>query len=177
MTVEELIKFINASSQHKALYHFTDETNFPSNSEHGLLAKEQLRARGIWPPPATGGNELSWQLDQLRGIDPYVSLCMTRNHGMKFLAHQDGRLPNPRYLAIKPEVLRIPGTRIALGVANANNVEILPVEDAVDRLDVKVIYSRTDWKDPAINVRLRAAEKFEVLIPNSVPREYIIGRY
>jgi hypothetical protein len=102
---------------------------------------------------------------------------MTRNHGMKFLAHQAGRLPNPRYLAIQPEVLEIPGTRIALGVANANDVELLSVADAIDRLDVEVLYTRTDWKDPAINLRLRAAEKFEVLIPAAVPRALITGYY
>lgn len=177
MTVEELIKFIQSSTQHRTLYHFTDEANFQSIREHGILSKEQLRLRGLWPPPAAGGNQLSWQLDQDRGIDPYVSLCMTRNHGMRFLAHQDGRLPNPRYLAIKSEVLRIPGTRIALGVANSNGVEILQVAEAVDRMDVEVLYSRTDWKDPAINLRLRAAEKFEVLIPDAVPCELIVGYY
>ena len=177
MTVRELINFIRESTQHKTLYHFTDEANFPSIVEHGLLSKAQLRARGLWPPAATGGNELSWQLDQLRGIDPSVSLCMTRNHGMKFLAHQAGRLPNPRYLAIQPEVLEIPGTRIALGVANANDVEILPVADAIGRLDVEVLYTRTNWKDAAVYQRLRAAEKFEVLIPNAVPRELITGYF
>ena len=177
MTVEEFIQVINASSQHKTLYHFTDEANFPSVHEHGLLSKSQLRSRGLWPPLAMGGNELSQQLDQFRGIDPYVSLCMTRNHGMKFLAQQSGRLPNPRYLAIKPEVLHIPGVRIALGVANANDVEILPVADAVGRLDVEVLYARTNWRDPVINLRLRAAEKFEILIPDAVPGELIVGVY
>ncbi len=177
MTIGEFIQFIKKSTQHTTLYHFTDEANLPSIAQHGILSKHQLRERGLWPPAATGGNELSWQLDQHRGIDPCVSLCMTRNHGMKFLAHQAGRLPNPRYLAIQPEVLEIPGTRIALGVANANNVEILPVADAIDRLDVEVLYTRTDWKDPAINLRLRAAEKFEVLIPDAVPRGLITGYY
>jgi hypothetical protein len=177
MTVQELVNFIKASTHHNSLYHFTDEANFPSQKEHGLLSKEQLRTRGMWPPPATGGNALSQQLDLQRGIDPYVSLCMTRNHGMKYLANQAGRLPNPRYLAIKPEVLQIPGTRIAFGIANANNVDILPIEDAVDRLDVEVIYTRTDWGDAAVQARLRAAEKFEVLVPTVVPRDMITGYY
>ena len=177
MTIEELVQFIEASTQHKAIYHFTDEANFSSIAEHGILSKEQLRTRGLWPPPATGGNELSWQLDQRRGIDSYVSLCLTRNHGMKYVAHQDGRLPNPRYMVIQPEVLQVPGAKIALGIANANDVEILTLAGAVDRLDVEVLYTRTDWKDPAINLRLRAAEKFEVLIPDSVPRELILGYY
>jgi hypothetical protein len=177
MTVDELIQLINASTQHRTLYHFTDEANFQSIRQQGLLSKERLRARNLWPPPATGGNELSRELDQQRGIDPYVSLCMTRNHPMEFSARQDGRLPNPRYLAIKPEVLQIPGTRIALGIANANDVEILPVADAVDRLDVEVLYTRTNWSDPAMNLRLRVAEKFEALVPNEVARELIIGYF
>ncbi len=177
MTVEELIQIIGASTQHKTLYHFTDESNFPSISLHGLLSKEQLREKNLWPPLAVGGNELSWRLDTERGIDPYVSLCMTRNHGMKFRAHQDGRLPNPRYLAIKPDVLLVPGAKIALGVANANDVEILPIAEGADRLDVEVLYSRTNWSDPAVNARLRAAERFEVLIPKAVSRDFILGYF
>lgn len=177
MTLQEFLRIIGTSTQHKTLYHFTDEANFPSITQNGILSKEQLRSRGLWPPAATGGNQLSWSLDQHRGIDPYVSLCMTRNHGMKYLAHQDGRLPNPRYLAIKPEVLQTVGARIALGVANANNVEILTVPEAIDRLDVEVLYTRTDWKDPTVYARLRAAEKIEVLIPNIVPRDLIVGYF
>ena len=62
MSIEELVKFIHGSTQHKTLYHFTDEANFPSIRQHGLLSKEQLRAKGLWPPPATGGNELGSRL-------------------------------------------------------------------------------------------------------------------
>lgn len=177
MTIEQLIAIINSSTQHRNLYHFTDESNIPLIRERGILSKEQLRCRGLWPPPASGGNELSRQLDLARGIDPYVSLCMTQNHRMKFLAQQDGRLPSPRYLGIKPEVLLITGTRIAFGVANGNDVEILPAADAVSKLDVEVLYTRTDWSDPAINLRLQAAEKFEVLVPSVVPPELISGVY
>jgi hypothetical protein len=66
MTINELIAVINGSTQHKSLYHFTDEANFPLISQHGLLSKEQLRVRRLWPPPATGGNDLSRQLDLVR---------------------------------------------------------------------------------------------------------------
>lgn len=177
MSIERLIALISASPQHNTLYHFTDESNFGSIDKHGLLSKTKLRETGLWPPAATGGNALSWHLDTVRGIDPYVSLCMTRNHGMKFLAKQDGRLPNPRYLAIKPEVLLIDGVRVAFGVANANGVEILSLKDAVDKLDTEVLYSRTNWGDPAINQRLRAAERMEILVPDAVPRNLVTGVY
>ena len=111
----------------------------------------------------------------MRGIDPYVSLCFTYNHPMKYLAHKDGRLPNPRYLLISPDVLKVPGVQIAFGVANANDTEIFPLAEALDRLDHEVIYTRTNWSDPDIQTRLRAAEKMEILVPDGVARNLILG--
>ncbi|MGO6819808.1 DarT ssDNA thymidine ADP-ribosyltransferase family protein [Rhizobium brockwellii] len=177
MSVDEFIAFIRQSIQHKTLYHFTDRGNFPSIEAHGLLSKEQLRAQGLWPPAATGGNALSQQLDLARGIDPYVSLCMTRNHRMKYIAMQEGRLTDPRYLAIEPDVLLIPGVLISLGVANANGAELLPVAQAIAQMDTEVVYERTVWSDPVVQARLQAAEKYEVLIPSHVPVEMITGYY
>ncbi len=174
MTLDELIDTIEKSRQHHFLYHFSDEANFNSIGGRGLISKETMKAEGWWPD-APGGNTLSWSLDTHRGIDPYVSLCLTTNHSMKFIAERDGRLKNARYLAISPKVLKTPGTRIAFGIANGNDVEILPIEEALEKLDVEVLYSRTNWSDPTIQQRLRAAEKLEVLIPNAVPRNLIEG--
>ena len=174
MNTKQLVAHIKASTQHKYLYHFTDEANFPSIDSRGLLSKEKMRLQGWWPH-ATGGNELSRQLDTDRGIDAYVSLCMTTNHKMKYLAEKAGRLTNPRYLAIMPEVLELEGTKVAFGVANSNNVEILLVSEAIPKLDLEVLYTRTDWSNPDIQTRLQAAEKFEVLVLNGVPRKMIVG--
>lgn len=168
MTIEQLIAHIGVSPQHRYIYHFTDETNFQSIATHGLLSKNRMRAAGWWPA-ATGGNDLSHSLDDHRGISDYVSLCFTRNHPMKFLANQDGRLPAPRYIGVSTEVLRIPGVRVAFGVANRNDVEIMDLANAIPQMDLEVLYSRTDWSDPAINTRLRTAEKMELLVPHHVP--------
>ena len=165
MEVKDLVAYIKNSGQHQHLYHFTDQTNLQSIAGRGLLSKEQMREEGWWPPPATGGNELSRRLDTENGIDSYVSLCFTQDHGMAYRAKNDGRLPNLLYLAISPEVLEIAGARIALGVANATDVGILPVSEAIGRLDLEVLYTRTDWHDPDIQRRLQAAKKYEVLIP------------
>ena len=89
---------------------------------------------------------------------------------MKYLAEKDGRLPNPRYLAIDPGVLEIEETKIAFGVANSNNVDILSVLDAIPILDLEVLYTRTSWSNPEIQNRLQTVEKYEVLVPNAVPR-------
>ena len=94
---------------------------------------------------------------------------------MTYLAQRDGRLPDPRYLKISPNVLALPGTRIAFGIANSTGVEILPVAEAINRLDIEVLYTRTDWSNPEIQSRLQQAEKFEVLVPDAVPRKMIVG--
>ena len=174
MDIEQLVARIKRSTQHRTLYHFTDESNFPSIAAKGLVSKETMRQERWWPD-ATGGNELSRILDTKRGIDPYVSLCMTRNHSMKYLAQREGRLPNPRYLKISPNVLKIPGTKIAFGIANSAGVEILPVAEAIDRLDIEVLYTETDWTNSEIQSRLQQAEKFEVLVPDTVPKKLIVG--
>lgn len=174
MTVDDFIALIKKSGQHDCLYHFTDESNFEQIDKLGLVSKERMRKEGWWPN-TTGGNEWSHDQDRARGIDPFVSLCLTSNHPMKYLAQKDGRLPNPRYLVISPDVLKIPDVHIAFGVANANDTSILPLSDALAHLDVEVIYTRTNWSDPDVQARLRAAEKIEVLVPNGVPRNLILG--
>ena len=175
MNIDELIKIIGRSRQHRHLYHFTDEANFPSIRQKGLVSKARMRQEGWWPPLATGGNELSHSLDTHRGIDGDVSLCFTRDHPMMYLARKDGRLPNPRYLAIHPAVLKIEGVRISFGVANSTDVEVMPIAAALDKLDVEVIYKYTDWFDQEVQSRLQLAKKFEILVPDAVPRKLIVG--
>ncbi len=131
---------------------------------------------GLPLPDAAGGNLLSRGLDAHKGIDAYVSLCMTMNHPLKYLAQKAGRLPDPRYLAIASDVLKRDGVRIALGVANATEVEILPLADALahGKVDVEVLYLRTDWKDPVVQQRLQIVKKWEILVPDHVPCDLIV---
>jgi hypothetical protein len=40
-------------------------------------------------------------------------------------------------------------------------------------MDLEVLYGYTDWKDPAIQARLRTVERYEILVPDHVPLRYI----
>lgn len=175
MTIDDLIARMQKSNLYNHLYHFTDKANFQSIDTHGLLSKEKLREMDLWPPPEPGGNEWSHSQDSIRGIDPYVSLCMTTNHGMVYLAKKEGRLPNPYYLKISPQVLHLKDVKISLGVANSVEVEILPLSQGIAKLDFDVLYTRTNWNDSEIRKRLQDVRKYEVLIPNHVPRNFIVG--
>jgi ssDNA thymidine ADP-ribosyltransferase, DarT len=176
MTLEELISKIESSKQHSFLYHFTDERNFPLIKKHGLLTKNEMRRKGIWPE-APSGNQWSWDADDHKGISDYVSLCMTKNHPMCHVATKEERVVTPRYLCIKPDILLTEGVMFAGDIANKSTVTLRPIREAVEHIDIEVLYSRTDWKNPEVQSRLRVAEKYEILVPgiislSMIPRVY-----
>ena len=168
MTVDEFEKVLAAGHIYKSLFHFTDRANVPSIAKHGILSKEQAAGSGV-AIAVPGGNEWSNDADVHKGLEDYVNLCFTRSHPMCHVAHMDGRIPDPQYLPISADVLRIEGVRITLGVANKAETELLKVEDGLEQLDKEVLYTRTDWDDLDIQERLQRAEKCEILIPKLVP--------
>lgn len=176
MTIPAFIAICGTSDLHKNLYRFTDRRNLPLIIKEGLLATAELKRRAI-TPFATGGNEASLQIDIHAGMDEYVHLCFTRNHPLLYLAKQRGNIVDGVYIAVSLQVLTVPGTRISVGVAIANDATIHPVTDIMAVLDKDVIYQRTDWKDPAIMARLRMMEKSEILVPTAVPRRFLLGTH
>lgn len=175
MKIDEFSRILAKGHQFTSLFHFTDLANIPSIREHGILSKVEVSRRGI-AVACPGGNEWSRDADVLKGIDDFVSLCFTGNHPMCHVAHLDGRIPKPRYIPIHEDVLRIEGVKIAIGIANKSDTELLDVEEGLAKLDMEVLYTRTDWNDPAIQARRQEAEKCEILVPTMVGTELIKGK-
>jgi ssDNA thymidine ADP-ribosyltransferase, DarT len=163
--VEKLVAILEKHDH--CFYHFTDTRNLPSIREHGLLSMRSIR-QNRETPLAPGGNSWSQDADIRSGMDGYVHLCFFSDHPMEWLARQDGRIANSTFLRISPSVLRIPGVLITDGVANKSTVVPKSAEDMIAKLDLKVIYTRTDWKDSAIQERLKAAKLCEILVPAAV---------
>jgi ssDNA thymidine ADP-ribosyltransferase, DarT len=122
-----------------------------------------------------GGNEHSHEADRIKGLTDYVNLCFSNNHPMEYRARKEGRIEQTRFLRINPEILRVDGAKITLDVANKAGVPLLDPSDALKQIDYEVLYTRTDWNDPAVKERLNAARKCEILIPTKVARELIIS--
>src|SRR5258708_23565507 len=156
-----------------SFYHFTDRRNAASIRERGglysLAALQEMRIQ----IPAPGGNDWSHDADQSKGLDRYVHLCFRPNHPMEYVARQDGRIGDSVYLQIHPDILRVEGVMFTADVSNKSCVEIIPLTDALEIIDFKVLYTRTDWTDPEVQQRLRQAEKYELWVPNHVPMHYI----
>ena len=156
-----------------SFYHFTDRRNAASIRERGgLYSLAALREMGI-EIPAPGGNDWSHDADEMKGLDRYVHLCFRPNHPMEYVARQDGRIADSVYLQIHPDILRTEGVMFTADVSNKSGVEVIPLANALEIIDFKVLYTRTDWSDPEVQQRLRQAEKYELLVPNHVPMKYI----
>ena len=92
---------------------------------------------------------------------------------MVFHAKSKGRLERVVYLRIQPEVLLLPKVMITGNVANQSGVVPGLAREMLDNLDLQVIYERTDWSNPSIQMRLQAAHRCEILIPDHVPAKFI----
>lgn len=152
-----------------AVWHFTDRSNLPLIEQHqGLLSLAESRRRGI-KVPMPGGNDWSHNADEMKGVHEYVHLAFLDDHPMLFLANQESRITDPVWLKIDASILLEEGTRFTNGVSNKSGVEILTPDAARDMIDFEVLFTRTDWRDPAIQARLKAAKKSEILVPTIVP--------
>ncbi len=92
---------------------------------------------------------------------------------MAYVAQSEGRITNCIFLEIHPHIMTFSNVMFTSEVANKTGVERHTIAAAEQMIDYEVLYTRTDWHDPAIMERLRRAEKCEVLIPHQIPLNYI----
>ena len=134
----------------------------------------EIENRGI-EIPASGGNEWSHEADKGKGLDAYVHLSFCTTHPMLFIAQEDGRITNPVWLRINTSVLFEPSVRFSSDVSNKSGVEIYDLEMAKNKIDFEILFTYMDWRDADIQKRRQAAEKSEILVPNIVPIDKIVG--
>jgi hypothetical protein len=155
------------------LYHFTDTRNLPSISEFGgLYSLAMLEEMGV-EIEAPGGNDWSHDADHRNGLDEYVHLCFRPVHPMEWRAKQDGRIKKSIFLEVRREVLQRDGVVYTPDVSNKSGVDLCTLDEARELIDLEVLYSWTDWRDPEIKERLKLAEKCEILVPNHIPIKLI----
>jgi hypothetical protein len=156
------------------LWHFTDTANIPSIRASGLLSWANLCNQRM-VPLAPGGNDWSHDADRLSGVDSYVHLAFKKEHPMLFRAQQDGRIRNVTWIKICSSALKIPNTRFTTAVANQAGVQLLDNETAKASIDFIGLYSYLDFSVEENKVRKNAAKKSQILVPNMVPLNFILG--
>ncbi|MGO7837066.1 DarT ssDNA thymidine ADP-ribosyltransferase family protein [Rhizobium johnstonii] len=164
---------ITTLAQIPMLYHFTDRRNLASIVQLGGLYPHSNLMQQAVVIAAPGGNDWSHDADAQNGVGGDVHLCFRNNHPMEHVARQDGRLENTIFLQIHPSVLTWEGVRFTNDVSNKAGVLPTPIACAEPLIDFEVLYTRTNWSDPAIKARLDRAEKCEVLVPHMIPLAWI----
>lgn len=157
-----------------AIWHFTDRSNLESiQRAGGLLSLAELSRRGI-DVPSPGGNQWSHDADRMNGVDDYVHLAFVDDHPMQFIAVQEKRISSPVWLKINPDLVLSDGVRFTSDVANKSGVPLLTPDEGSEEIDFEVLLTRTDWRDPEIKVRRKAALKSEILVPRIVAWDQIL---
>lgn len=170
----QVADFLNSTGL-RHLYHFTDEENLPLIREHGLLPYTELLRRGV-APPKPGGNDWSRDADSFKGVDRYVHLCLLDQHPMEFVARRDGHLGKTKFLRVSVEVLSFPGVMGCSDVSNKTGVAIQPIEQALDAMDLQILFGgRVDFTNAELRNRYNDAKKSEVLIPAPIPPNLILN--
>lgn len=172
MNIRDIIEYYNTTS----VWHFTDSSNLESIKKHGLLSLEILTKENI-EVSCYGANELSHTLDRARGFDRYVHLSLIKEHPMQYVKKQNSEIPNPIWLEIDASVLFEDKTIFSDTVANASGSKIYDIDKLDRHVDLEVLWSRTNWSDPAIQHRRRVAKKSEIMVANKIDTNLILGVY
>lgn len=167
-------KFVEAMVRaRRRLFHFTDSRNIELIQRHGLLPTSQLRDQGI--AAVTGGDDDSLGIDRHKGFDQFVRVSFCRSHPMSHTAKERGTIQEIRILKICPTVLLRDGVQMADRIATANEAVVGPADDMIPKMDLLATYQYLDWKIAENRARRAAAEKWEAMIPGTIPCESIFG--
>ena len=144
----------------ECIYHFTDEANLPSIRLRGLVPYRFLKDRPHWGPVRPGGSKSSHVQDSRSGFDRYVHLCFTMDHPMSHQALKEGRITSLVWVEVSCEVLHRKGVLGCKTLANTNGAEVVPIEQALDMIDLPTLFGA----ECPVSVR-----KAQILVPGSIP--------
>jgi hypothetical protein len=171
---------IQATLKHyriKSIWHFTDISNIQSIEKHGILSLRNLINSRI-DVACYWANELSHSLDISKGLDLFVHLSFIKEHPMQYVKTKNGDIPNPVWLEIDANVLFKNKSIFSDSVANKNETRIYGnIDDLAKYIDLDVLWSRTNWKDPKIQQRRKDAKYREIMIKNQIEIKDILGVY
>lgn len=151
------------------LYHFTDRSNIDSIIKYGYLYSWKFCEENGIVVPATGGNQLSRDLDAKKRLENYVRASFCNRHPMLKAALERGSIKDAVLLEIDPEVIYWNGTRFSN--MNATRKDAMIGETIVDF--TRIDYSVTQGANKFVNRAQYDMLQAEVLVFEKIPVAYI----
>ena len=151
------------------LYHFTDLSNLKSIKENGGLYSWYYCDRNNIVIPMTGNSSLGRSLDLEFGLEDYVRLSFIKDHPMKHVAMNEGRVTKPYILKVSIDVCYFENTRFSdMNAADKRHTN----DDSIDFLNSLRfdLFQRRYFDLNPIEKKLHQAE---ILVKTWIPAEYI----
>lgn len=151
------------------LYHFTDHSNLKSIKENGGLYSWYYCDKNNIVIPMTGNSTLGRSLDLEFGLEDYVRLSFIKDHPMKHVAMNEGRITRPYLLKVSIEVCYFENTRFSdMNAADRRHTN----GDSVDFLSsLRFDLFHKSYFD--LNPIEKKQHQAEVLVKTWIPAEYI----
>ncbi len=151
------------------LHHFTDSSNLKSIKENGGLYSWYYCGKNNIEIPMTGNSALGRSLDMEFNLEDYVRLSFIKDHPMKHVAMNEGRITKPYLLNVSIEVCYFENTRFSnMNAADRKHTN----KDSVEFLQTLRfdLFHKSYFDLNPIEKKLHQAE---VLVKTWIPAEYI----
>ncbi len=151
------------------LYHFTDYSNIKSIKENGGLYSWYYCDKNNIVIPMTGNSSLGRSLDLEFGLEDFVRLSFIKDHPMKHVAMNEGRITRPFLLKVSIDVCYFENTRFSdMNAADRRHKDGDSV-DFLNSLRFDLFHKRYFDLNPIEKKQHQA----EVLVKTWIPAEYI----
>lgn len=161
------------------LYYIVALSNVPSIVERGLLSHERSRHCEIESIASSAVMRLRGDRRMTpdgRTLHSYANLYICARNPMMFVVTQRRPPESICVLRVAGEVMQLPGALISSGNAARHETRFAPFPRGLGLVDYDRVHAGS-WNDPdpALKERHRAHKMAEVLVPDRIPPDSILG--
>ena len=178
--ITDLVELLKNKSkgQSKCFYNIMPIENIPSVIQNGILSfykTQSLPHKSIALTDVQARRE-KVQIPNGKKLHCYANLYFTHHNPMMYKRRDEA--DSICVLAVNPIVINIEGCILSDQNASTDLVKFYTPEDGLENINFSLVFAQ-DWTDPNLyTYRLKKATKCaEILIPDCVPYEYIVGAY
>ena len=160
------------------LHYITAIENVPSILQHGILSHRGAAQVGH---KSVAMKEIQDRRAKVtvpggRPLHEYANLFICARNPMMYLRH--GQHVSLCVLRVSPAVLDLPGTVVTDGNASSDYISFRAAPGGVKIVDKHMTFA-DDWTDADYiqYLRNKTAKCAEVLVPDAVPPQFIVGAY
>ncbi len=163
----------------KSLYYITHLDNVPSILKLGILSHRRIEEEHIAFTRIYDDRIVARRHERMtpdgKSLWDYANLFFQPRNPMLYRVISEKQKDHLAILAIRPQVLDLPGVLIATGNAAHHLSQVLPLEEGLEALaEIRSVLKSDWWKEEDGSKRKIMAE---CLVPDGVPPEYIYSVY